>query len=226
MKQKRPASSLRLILTMGITGFLSGMALVGIYLLTLPRIQRNQAEALNRAIFKVIPNVHHFETLVLVEGSLKPYQGTEGQAPRGEAVYLGLAQNGEPLSFAIPAEGPGFQDNIRLLYGFNLREKRIVGMQVLESRETPGLGDKIIFDEAFLRNFSALEIDPEIVPVKKGEKIRPNEVDCISGATISSKAIVRIMNQSTRRWLPHLTALPKMPTPGGETPNPEESERR
>ena len=41
---------------------------------------------------------------------------------------------------------------------------------------------------------SWLSIDPTIVTVKKGTRSRPNEVDAITGATISSKAIVRIIN--------------------------------
>jgi len=36
--------------------------------------------------------------------------------------------------------------------------------------------------------------------VKKGNKSAPNEVDAISGATISSKAVVRILNESIEKW--------------------------
>ena len=72
-------------------------------------------------------------------------------------------------------------------------------MQVLDSRETPGLGDKIIFDEEFhaeLRRADGRAGD------RRGEEGREaatrNEVDCITGATISSEAVVSILNNSTR----------------------------
>ena len=73
-------------------------------------------------------------------------------------------------------------------------------MEVLESRETPGLGDKIVKDQNFLGNFKALEVVPEIIAVASGTKSKENEVDSISGATISSKAVVRIMNAGNEHW--------------------------
>jgi electron transport complex protein RnfG len=83
-------------------------------------------------------------------------------------------------------------------------------MEVLESRETPGLGDKIYKDAVFVGGFSALSVEPEIFAVKKGTKSRPNEIDTITGATISSKAVVRIINEAHAQWSAQL------PTPGSE----------
>ncbi|MEW8139698.1 MAG: FMN-binding protein, partial [Candidatus Thiodiazotropha endolucinida] len=97
--------------------------------------------------------------------------------------------------------GPGFQDTIRLLYGYQPKQRKVVGMEILESRETPGLGDKIYKDAEFVSNFDALSVEPEIVTVKRGAKAAPNEVDAITGATISSKAVVRIINQANQQWL-------------------------
>ena len=73
-------------------------------------------------------------------------------------------------------------------------------MQVLESRETPGLGDKIIKDLDFLDNFTALEVEPEILAVASGTRTKANEVDSISGATISSKAVIKIINKGNQKW--------------------------
>jgi electron transport complex protein RnfG len=85
-------------------------------------------------------------------------------------------------------------------------------MEVLESRETPGLGDKIYKDAVFVGGFSALSIEPEIVAVKKGTKSRPNAIDAITGATISSKAVVRIINETHTEW------TERLPPPGSEPP--------
>jgi electron transport complex protein RnfG len=85
-------------------------------------------------------------------------------------------------------------------------------MEVLESRETPGLGDKIYKDADFVGSFSPLSIDPNIVAVKKGTKSRPNEIDAITGATISSKAVVRIINEAHVEW------SVRLPPPGAEPP--------
>jgi len=110
----------------------------------------------------------------------------------------------------MPAAGPGFQDTIAILYGYKPGQKIVVGMEVLESRETPGLGDKIYKDAEFVGGFSALSVEPEIFAVKKGTKSQPNEIDAITGATISSKAVVRIINEAHAAWSAQL------PAPGSE----------
>ena len=110
----------------------------------------------------------------------------------------------------MPAAGPGFQDTIAILYGYKPAETLVVGMEVLESRETPGLGDKIYKDAEWVGAFSALSIDPEIVAVKNGTRSDANEIDAITGATISSKAVVRIINEAHTAW------SGKLPAPGSE----------
>jgi electron transport complex protein RnfG len=92
-------------------------------------------------------------------------------------------------------------------------------MEVLESKETPGLGDKIIKDLEFVGSFRDLAVDPELVAVKKG-RTHENEVDAISGATISSNAVVRIINESNARWLERLPDPASAP-PRGASPSAE-----
>ena len=121
-------------------------------------------------------------------------------------VYGGYDEQAEFVGYAMPAAGPGFQDTIGILYGYQPGKKIVVGMEVLESRETPGLGDKIYKDAAFVGGFSALSVVPEIVAVKKGTKSQPNEIDAITGATISSKAVVRIINETHANWSAQLSA--------------------
>ena len=78
---------------------------------------------------------------------------------------------------------------------------------IVEGKEAYFDSYQIIFDTDFLANFAALDVSPEIVAVKKGAKTEPNQVDCITGATISSEAVVKILNKSSRRWLPLLEQI-------------------
>jgi electron transport complex protein RnfG len=82
----------------------------------------------------------------------------------------------------------------------------IIGLQVLSSNETPGLGDKIEKDPDFRANFTALDasLKQEIVTVKNGEKTEPWQIDGISGATVSSKAVGKALNESAQFWIPTL----------------------
>ncbi len=84
------------------------------------------------------------------------------------------------------------------MIGYDAVKKSIIGYEVLDSKETPGLGDKIFKDEAFKNNFVELLTEPEILFAKKGEKNKPNQVEAITGATISSKAVIRLLNKSMR----------------------------
>lgn len=201
-------SSLRLAATLALAGLLSGLVLVGVFLVTQPRIQHNRAEALRAAIYQVLPGTSTIEAYRLDGDALARFDGNPGAATKERLVYRGLDRDGHVIGWAIPASGPGFQDDIVLLYGFSPTRRAIIGMEVLESRETPGLGDKIAFDEHFRKNFVELHVEPRIELVKKGEKTAPHQVDAITGATISCRAVVNILDESTSEWLPRLRTIP------------------
>ena len=198
---EREAGSLRFMLTLGAAGLCSGIAVVGIYLLTAPRIERNRAVALEAAIYQVLEGARTRGSFVLRDGALVPFGGPD--LPKEPAVHAGYDAAGALVGFAIPAEGAGYQDTIKLIYGYDPSTRRIAGMRVLESRETPGLGDKIIKDAKLVAGFRGLAVEPPLVALKTGRS-RDNEVDAISGATISSNAVVRIINTANARWLERL----------------------
>jgi electron transport complex protein RnfG len=202
-----PPSSLRLVMTLAIAGLLSGIAIIGIYETTLPTITANKAQELREAVLKVLPGVTRMQALVYRDGELVVVATPEKDEP---VIYGGHDEQGAFVGYAVPAAGPGFQDTIALLYGYMPDDRQVVGMEILESRETPGLGDKIYKDADFVAEFSALLVDPEIVAVKKGTKTGPNQVDAITGATISAKAVVRIINEAHTEW------SDKLPAPGSE----------
>jgi electron transport complex protein RnfG len=196
-RQEQAPSSLRLVLTLGIAGLLSGIAIIGIYEATLPTITANKARELREAVFKVLPGVSRMQALVYRDDELVVVQEPDKDEP---VVYGGYDEQSDFVGYAVPAAGPGFQDTIAILYGFKPDTRRVVGMEVLESRETPGLGDKIYKDMDWVNEFKSLDTEPEIVAVKKGTKTASNQVDAITGATISSKAIVRIINEAQAQW--------------------------
>lgn len=225
-----PAPS-RLVVTLALAGLLSGLLIVTVYELTLPLIRANNARALRQAVLEVLPGAERMQRLVWTpESSLTAATGEEtaGEA----AVYGGYAveETGETgegesvlVGYAIPAAGAGFQDTIRLIYGFDPERRRIVGMQVLESRETPGLGDRIYKDEEFVAQFRDLAVEPRVELVKDGEA-GENGIDALTGATISSRAVVDIINRGNAEWLERLPPAEQAPPleegtgVGAETP--------
>ena len=196
-------------------GLLCGLAIVTMVELTAPRIARNRAAALEAAVFEVIDGVRH-RTWELVDGVAKPLAPNRESAvddPRFHAVH---GPGGELAGFAIEAEGMGYQDTIRLIYGLSLEQQAVVGLRILDSRETPGLGDKIETEPHFLASFERLEVRladdgrtilHPIEVVAQGQREHPWQIDGITGATISSRAVGSILRHSTAFWMPRLTAL-------------------
>ena len=173
---------------------------------TKPAIEQNKREMIERAIFQVVPGATQRRDFVVSADGVK----TEGD---GIAVYAAYDDAGKLRGIAAEAAAQGYQDVIRLLYGYNPECQCITGIRVLKLSETPGLGDKIITDADFVANFKALDASVNaalsalanaIVTVKHGRKQNPWEIDAISGATISSAAVGKALNDSAQRLLPLL----------------------
>ena len=72
---------------------------------------------------------------------------------------------------------------------------RITGIRVLEQVETPGLGGRIS-EEVFQEQFGDISSQPEVEYVKNQEPEKDNEIRAITGATISSRSVVAIINKN------------------------------
>jgi len=206
---KPAASSTKMLRAMVGIGIMCALLIVLTYEGTLPIIKENKVEALEKAVFKVLPGTEKTQAFVLDEN--EHFIPLEGEKVEGQTVYAGYNNENELTGIAIEASGQGYADIIRILYGYDPAEEAVVGFYVLESKETPGLGDKIEKDENFLANFKALDVSltenksalkNQVMPVKSGEKEHPWQVDGITGATISSRAIGDILGESTSRWVP------------------------
>ena len=100
-------------------------------------------------------------------------------------VFAGYDADSVLAGIVIEAQGQGYADVIRLIYAYSFDCACIVGLKVLESRETPGLGDKMDkkksdFPDQFIGK-SPAEFTLKVT--KDG-----GDVDAITAATISSRA--------------------------------------
>ena len=83
---------------MAIAGFLSGLAIVGIYESTLPTITANKARELREAVFKVLPGIASLQKLNYRDGSLA--RATEDSGDES-TVYGGYDSEGVRLGLAL-----------------------------------------------------------------------------------------------------------------------------
>jgi electron transport complex protein RnfG len=183
-------SSVRLVGTLALAGALAGLAIVLVFQWAKPRIDEYQARMLAEAVTEVLGGAARYETVYIQEGRLTP-QPTDTTGL--DRVYVGYDEVDRPVGVALVAAESGFQDVIRLIFGYDPGTGEVLGMKVLESKETPGLGDKIEKDSTFIREF--LGVGTPLVGVKPDRATDAREeVVMITGATISSRAIIDIIN--------------------------------
>lgn len=197
-----PAS--RLLRTLAVAGALAGFLIVVVWGWASPLIEHNKALALQAALQEVLQQPERCDTLYAVGGVLTATPPSGPELKTAEPVYLGYGADGRRVGFAVVAGEPGFQDVVRLIFGYDPATHQLLGMKVLESKETPGLGDKIEKDSSFVGQFRAA-LAP-LVGVKP-ERRQPgdhHQVDMITGATISSRAVIRIINNALARLGPAL----------------------
>jgi electron transport complex protein RnfG len=182
------------------------------YQLALPQIQENKRIATERAINKILPGSASRKTFIVTPGGLTP---TTDPDPQGTVVHAVYDANGKLMGLAAEGSSRGYQDVLRVLYAYSPECQCINGYYVLRNNDTPGIGDKVSKDPAFLENFKALDaklndagdaLQNPIVTVKHGTKTDAWQIDAISGATISSKAIGRALNDSAKVVVPAIHA--------------------
>ena len=130
-----------------------------------------------------------------VPEALKITPGTLSVEKDGQASSYTLyrvAQDDAIAGWVVKAGGQGYADKLEVLLGVDTEVQKITGLFVLEQKETPGLGNKII-EPQWRGQFTGKATDTPL-EVIKGEGKGPATIDAITGATISSRAIADIVN--------------------------------
>lgn len=212
-----------MIRTLGLVSAICGLIIVGAYQGTYDAVAENKRVATERAVFRVIPAAKSIAEFVAAPGGGISRVGAGGTAIPAGGVKFFAAYDGTGKLAGIAAEGvgKGYADNVRIMFGYQPDCQCVVGIGVVAMRETPGIGDKIITDKAFLANFTALDVKlnadlsslaNEVRAVKHGSKSEPWQVDAIAGATITSRAVGKAINETAQALLPRL--VPKLDTLG------------
>lgn len=206
--QTNDGSKKMLVAMVGI-GVVCALLIVFTYEGTFGRIETLKAEALEQAVFKVLPGIT--KTGIFELTPEEKFISSDGKDRTKTLVYAGYDDQNTLKGIAIEASGQGYADILKILYGYDPVSQTIIGFYVLESKETPGLGDKIEKDENFLANFKDLSVTlsedfrtviNKVIPVKFATKENPWEVEGITGATISTRAIGNIIGESSARMIP------------------------
>jgi len=180
--------SSRMIVVLTSVGLLSGAFLASVGTLTKERIALNRQREIEQAINKVVPGT---------QVSQKMYE------EKDLTVYGCLNEERILVGYALHASGVGFQDKITFMLGTNSTVTKINSLTVLEQKETPGLGAKITNEESFLKfwvdkDCSAL-LSLRKPAVSSPGELSSSEINTITGATISSEAVLKTANSSLEK---------------------------
>ncbi len=153
-----------------------------------PRIEQSEKDKLNNLMTGLITEARNFQ--ITIEDVEVP--GKKGKITKTD-IYQGLDDSGRSAGFAFVAVGPGFADKIKLVIAVDANCENFLGFKVLSSNETPGFGDRI--KEDYFGNQFEKAPAQELQLEKTGDpETIDSEIVAISGATVSSEAVVKIFN--------------------------------
>lgn len=177
-----------------IAAFGFGVLLAGTNEWLAPKIKQQQIKKFNNLAGSMIEGAENFENV-----SEEPVivKSASGKPLEVRSLKKGVNADGDVIGWAFVAEGSGFADRIQLVIGVDAEFEKIKGYGVLLSNETPGFGDKIGNpDHYFAKQFAGTPTERlELSKIGDWEKIEGDtEIIAISGATVTSEAVVSIFN--------------------------------
>ena len=190
---------IKLSLFLTIVTAIAALALAGVNSVTKPLIEEQRRLATQNALLKVLPDAAEG---VYVDISNEAEEFEEGQLYKG---YAGKDTTGL-TGLAFKAFGKAYSSTIETMVGIDL-QGTMKGIKVLFQQETPGLGTKI--EE--VKYGESVSWFQEQFKDKSAEKVAVDkddgEIVSITGATISSRAIAKSINEGFKKTKPILKKI-------------------
>ena len=181
----------RPVLVIAIITLLAGLALGGVYSLTKDTIAEQQQKKAWESYRTVVPQAESFRAVQAPDIYGQIYGTSFGRTTINEAV-IGMDASGKTVGYAISAtSSEGYDGNITVSVGISA-DGVVNSIVFTELHETPGKG-MLAADPAFKDQFNNRAVTSFKLIMGSGGSTA-NGIDCISGATVSSKAIVNAVN--------------------------------
>ncbi|GAB6099100.1 RnfABCDGE type electron transport complex subunit G [Halanaerocella petrolearia] len=161
----------RLIVVLTTIMIVSALVLSFVYQMTLPVIEAHAKQKKEKAILQVLPGAKKYEKVT----------------KDGLTLYKGIDESGNVVGYSFQNSGQGFQSKLKLMIGMDLEKKKIIKINILSQAETPGLGARIT-EKVFKSQFKGKSFSDSYTAKE--------DVDAISGATISSQALSDVLSDA------------------------------
>lgn len=184
------------IIKLGLILFVICVAAAGLLALTngvtAPIIAQGKLQEEITAKQEVLPQGKEFKDMDTNE-MIKLFEKSSSEN-LGNIIQISTAtSDGNFAGMVIKTSVKGFGGDIIIVVGIDLNAE-ITTYRVLSHSETPGLGEKIN-DESFINQYSGKSAGKNFIIVKRNVQ-KENEVQAITGATISSKAVALAINSA------------------------------
>lgn len=185
---------------------IAGLALATVYQITKEPISRAEAAAELEAYEGVFPGAG-FEKIEILPFDAVAAEVADGEWVTVEGVAVARVAD-EVVGYALKVTSPnGYGGDITVAVGVTT-DGALSGISVISQSETAGLGAKCA-DAAFTDQFKGIT-GGRVVFVKTGKQA-PHEIDALSGATVTTRAVTAAVNTGLAYVGAHLSE-------GGETP--------
>lgn len=185
-----------------ITTFIS-LAVSAVNSLTGDTIVEQERETTLLAMEKVMPGADTFSPIDISSGNYS-------------SMITGLSEaieEGSTLGYCVSVTSPGFGGGINMIVGVST-DGTVLGVKIVSMTETPGLGTKTASTD-FTDGFVGKDITMTLVSQTPQAD---NEVQAVSGATISSKAVYKGVSEAVKTVLSYLSKISGQGKPlGGDT---------
>jgi len=172
---------------------IAGLVLGFVYELTKDPIRLQQEKAIQEACRTVFAQAAAFEKTGNVPSAALTAELDEDGVEIG-TIYDALGTSGEHVGYVVEATtSQGYAGNITLYLGIT-DEGILNGISILTISETPGLGMRA--EEVLVPQFE--NVPATIFTYTKSGSTADNEIDAISGATITTKAVIGAVNGAVR----------------------------
>lgn len=172
-----------------------GALLAGMQIVLGPTIEANKINETLEKVPEMVFGAAHAQELADRKQAVDVKPLSVGVEKAGKTIRYSVFEaktEGQLAGWVAKTSGQGYADKIEMLIGFDPQVEKITGLYILDQKETPGLGNKIVTD-AWRGQFLAKSTGQALTAVK-GQAKAGNEIDAITGATISSKAVADIIN--------------------------------
>jgi electron transport complex protein RnfG len=171
------------------------VGLEGAYMFTKDIIAKNQATKIQKGVLYALgmdDSTEGLEQRFNDHVDVRTFIGPDG---KDFNVWVGKDDSGNLMGYVIRLTGGGFQGVVDIVVGLSADLNETTGMQVINSGETPGLGDNMR-NEDFRVQFVGMSTQPRVDFIKYREPTpdEPNKFQAITGATFTTAAIKKFLN--------------------------------